>query len=523
MKKKYIPICAMVISLYSFRSESQIFDNSNRFDLITGTPTSIVIKDINGDGKPDIGTADAYSRNVNVFRNIGTSGAIATTSFDTPVPYLDSNNAQKVDFIDLNKDGKPDLISSDFGVGDVNTFTTPAYLAIYKNISESSSTQQLFAAKHFYLPLKGRSSNFVAADFDGDELPDIIGAHVFGVLPDNKHYLTFYRNTSSGGEISFSKVADSLFTNGIPIMMKAADFDGDNKIDVAFALDYSSDFLIYRNVSEGVGDIKFVPMAPISFLQPGTTKTDYKSYSIDLGDIDKDGKTDIVYSSYTNGVISIFRNTSTPGSLVFPKPEEAVVIYPIYVNQREVKLGDMNCDGLLDIVISHDDANKISIFQNKTIGNDIAFVTEAEATMVTTPPISGTPDINAKYIYLADIDGDKSTDLAIADGFNGRVYIYRNLKECTALSVESELSSSNFLIAPNPAKNFLEIKAANLYAQSVHLTIMNNLGQTINAQYLPVNNGEINSMIDLNGFEKGIYYLQISDGRSLKSNKVIIE
>ena len=75
-------------------------------------PIYLASADLNGDGLPDIVSASFADGTLNVFMN-KTSGGIA--SFGTPVTLL-SPGASQVAIGDMNGDGVPDLISADFNV-----------------------------------------------------------------------------------------------------------------------------------------------------------------------------------------------------------------------------------------------------------------------------------------------------------------------------------------------------------------------------------------------------------------------
>ena len=75
-----------------------------KLDYATGTrPDSVAIGDLNGDGKPDLATANAYASTVSVLANRGDG------SFEAKRDYATGSGPVSVAIGDLNGDGKPDL------------------------------------------------------------------------------------------------------------------------------------------------------------------------------------------------------------------------------------------------------------------------------------------------------------------------------------------------------------------------------------------------------------------------------
>jgi hypothetical protein len=83
---------------------------ATKVDLATGRhPASVAIGDIDGDGKPDLAVANTNSDNVSVFCNIGSSG---TPGFAAKVDFTTGNSPYSVAIGDMDGDGKPDLATA---------------------------------------------------------------------------------------------------------------------------------------------------------------------------------------------------------------------------------------------------------------------------------------------------------------------------------------------------------------------------------------------------------------------------
>jgi hypothetical protein len=83
-------------------------------DFATGTlPNSVVVADVNGDGKPDVIVANISSNTVSVLLNTTAPGA-ATPSLAAQHTFSTGSSPYSVTAADLNGDGKPDLLVANF-------------------------------------------------------------------------------------------------------------------------------------------------------------------------------------------------------------------------------------------------------------------------------------------------------------------------------------------------------------------------------------------------------------------------
>jgi gliding motility-associated-like protein len=367
------------ISITEFSTQTDFNAQSGLYDLC--------LCDFNSDNKVDVATASSSSNLITLFQNASTPGNISLT----PSDFLINAHTLHTKCGDLNGDGKPDIVLSEGSDGDrifilmnngafnftmqnirltgrkvkrvaiadldldgkpeiVVTDTGGNILSILRN--NSSLTAIAFDAP-LSLPIPQALSTdaLEVADLNGDGLPEIITSQY---QADSENKLFICRN---GGGLNFNDIS-ILNVNKAVTNIRAGDFDGDNKPDIAIARLTGSDVSLYRNVSA----------TGIAFSAPSFFITDVRPVGVDFGDFDGDGKMDVAVGSLAKSV-SILNNTSVPGTT---SAATAVKLPTTYIN-RNLRNADMDGDGKPDIVFTSVDdfsgdpqipASKVSIIRN---------------------------------------------------------------------------------------------------------------------------------------------------------------
>ncbi len=179
--------------------------------------------------------------------------------------------------------------------------------------------------------------------------------------------------------------------NASNIYIDNADFDGDGKPDLIIPVNnYLS---VYRNVSK-VGQFLF---------DSSTIVTPYVYYAnpwyAQSGDLDGDGKPDLVVVNKGANNITVYKNMSTPGHISF----NTGVNFTTGTSPIHVTLSDLNKDGKLDIIITNGN-NSISVLKNT---GDVAINFAAK---VDYAGLSA-----AAYSIIGDIDGDQMPEVIVAN------------------------------------------------------------------------------------------------------------
>jgi hypothetical protein len=297
---------------------------------------------------------------------------------------------------DFDEDGNPDFLIAK---------NDSLYVLLHgsdKVLSRSSFTQKinLISGKQII--------NMVVDDIDGDGKADILFGTGLSIV--------FLRNTSTGGNVSFSTTALESLNNSYS-GMSIRDIDMDGRPDLILGANTSlgtgTDATYYLNTSKG---------STVSFAMAEYFKNVSSSGNISftLTDIDGDNKPDPIYGSSYNG-FTIFKNNTLPGSLntqLFP-----TTYFPHSIYSSSLLSADFDGD------------NKVDVFENDFGFNsgNVFLVSRNTATKgaITTSSLQ-TPKTfsNTGLIYrnsLADVDGDGKID--VMGGVNSTISYSRNLSE----------------------------------------------------------------------------------------------
>ncbi len=379
--------------IVSFASGGQIDNCSFTPAIAIGTVSTSsfnsALCDLDGDGKIDLLIPEFSSNQLAIFRNTSVSG---TASFAPKIPLTGLTQALSTAVGDLDGDGKPDIAVANY---------TNGQLSVYKNLSTPGT---ISVATRVTYSIPAFTDDVLIADIDGDGKQDlIISASIQGMI--------VMRNQGSPGVIDATSFAAGVTfatgANAYPIAL--GDLDGDGKLDAIVPNANTYTLSVFRNTSTP-GTVSFAASVTLT-TNTGTPTAGFGTGYVSLGDIDGDSKLDIVAVSNTVTKLSIFRNTSTPGSLTFD-PRFDIATTGI---GAAPPLSDLNGDGKLDLVADNGPSQML-VFESTASSGAI------NATTFKTPVII--PRASSYIPQLGDVDCDGRNDI-ISTATN--VQVFRNL------------------------------------------------------------------------------------------------
>jgi hypothetical protein len=327
--------------------------------------------DFNDDGIPDLAVVSSdFQSHVYVLLGIGDG------TFHAPAAYAIGEYTGFVTVADVNNDGHPDIIVANTFSGNVGV--------LLGNANGTFGAQTTFPV--------GSGPSFVAVgDVNGDGIPDLIvantGDNTISVLLGNGtgHFAT---------QVTYSVGS----ANGIAI----GDFNGDGKPDLAVSNSYvypstlgSIDLLL------GNGDGTF--LAANSLAVPSGVSPS----ALGAADLRKDGRLDLIFADNGTAI-----NPAPPAVYLMLANNDgtfgAVAAYPTEDYAQSVSVGDINHDGILDVVVpdSANDGNGTSV--SVLIGN-------GDGTLKAKTDYLVGGDAAPYYAVLADFNGDGLLDISTAN------------------------------------------------------------------------------------------------------------
>ena len=171
---------------------------------------------------------------------------------------------------------------------------------------------------------------------------------------------------------------------------------------------------------------------------------------IAIGDVNRDGRPDIVVTNGTPGTISVLLAT---GDGTFGAP----TAFTVGTTPVAVALGDLNRDGILDAVVVNAGSNSISILLGNATGGFGAH---------TDIPVG----VGPTAVAIGDLDGDGRLDVVVTNGGSGTVMVLRG-NGIGGLTLVGEFPTgaapSSVVLADVNADNLLDVIVGNRDSSTV--------------------------------------------------------
>jgi VCBS repeat protein/PASTA domain-containing protein len=308
-----------------FASSAPSFSRARSY--ATGrAPLSVAIGDLNGDGKPDLATANDAAGTVSVLANRGDGRFQAKREYRTGV------RPASVAIGDLNGDGKPDVATANYHASTVSVLVNKGDGTFQAKLDYGTGLDPLSLA---------------IGDLNGDGKLDLATANG----ADGANTVSVLLNRGDG---TFRAKIDYRVGSydAIPNSVALGDLNGDGKPDLATANigNYTNANTVSVLLSRGDGSFR--------------AKREYTvgrgPYSLAIGDLNGDRKPDLATSHHGEvaGTVFVLLNRGD-GSF------QDKLDYRLRSAPFEVAIGDLNGDRKPDLATVNRDANTVSVLLNR--------------------------------------------------------------------------------------------------------------------------------------------------------------
>jgi len=339
-----VPASASMAQMLDYRADYAVGDS----------PEGLAIGDLNGDGSPDVVTANFSGGNISVLLSNGDG------TFQNAVNHSVASRLRSVAIGDLDGDGSPDLVIGNDGV---------SVHDVYVLIGNADGTFQ--SALTYYAG--GQCIDVAIDDFDNDGHPDL------AVANGSYDRVAILLNDGDG---TFGSPAFYAAGNLVSSVV-AGDLNGDGHTDLAAIC--VLDWVVQAWLGNGDG----------TFQDAVSSSTGGHSYNLAIDDLDGDGNLDIAVANWGNDTVSILLGN---GDGTF----QGVVHYGAYYEPRAIAIGDLDGDGVPDLAV----ANYTPAVSTLLGNGDGTFQT----------PVTYTGGYSYTYnVAMGDLDGDGNPDVAVAN------------------------------------------------------------------------------------------------------------
>ena len=258
-----------------------------------------------------------------------------------------------VDAADVTGDGAPDLFFADYDSGGQQIFDFDNRLLINDGTGHFFDDSGERLAPEVAEAAFGMSSEF--ADMNGDGLQDIVK---LSTLSAPLHVGIAYNSAATTGYFQSLDVVYQL----APYHLAAHDMNGDGRLDIVVS-DHGQDRLLVNTGNDEVDQAVFVQVV--------IPETGNMGGNIGIGDLDRDGRPDLVLTDVEvdipgcNRTTYIKQNLSTVDQIAFA--EDDVIPAEHLTGLHDVAILDIDGDGWLDMVFGR--CNGLEVWMNEPIAS----------------------------------------------------------------------------------------------------------------------------------------------------------
>ena len=431
-------------------------------------PLGGVVADMNGDGRPDIVTANTYSSTAGVLLGQAGGSFAAVSTYSTGV----NSEPYAVAVADVNGDSRPDIVTANFSSQAVGVL-----------LGQASGG---FAAVSQY-SAGGSPYDVAVADVNGDGRPDLVTAN--------------YNGSAAGvllGQASGGFAAVSTYSAGAnPFGVAVAAVNGDGRADIVMTNVFTDTAGVLLGRTGG------------GFAAVSTYPTGSNSYptGVVVADVSGDGRPDIVTANLNSNTVGVLLGGIGGGFA-------AVTTYPTGANSgpRDVVVADVNGDGRADIVTANRSNDTAGVLLGRAGGGFAAVSTFAAGGFF------------PQAVAVADVNGDGRPDIVTAHNGVSTAGVLLNTGTFAPLAAaRAAAAAEDAALFPNPARGGFAVRLPAAWgAASVRAELRNALGQVVATRTVVLPAGAaLNFATD--GLAPGVYVLRVQASGHTLARRVVLD
>ena len=414
-------------------------------------------------------------------------------------------------YLDIDQNGTQDILVAPFANNTENYKNT----LFYKNIGSATSNNFVYVSDSFFAEKMidlGTNSKPFFYDYDRDGKKDlIVGSDGFyqsnGSLQSR---LLLFKNTSTANNRSFSLInnnflaIDTLNLNGAAPAI--GDLDKDGKDDLVLGVASTGELVYYKNTAVSNAAI---PIWTLSQKQlkdnNGTVINVFANAAPFIYDVNKDGTNDLLIGCQ-KGRVFYYENVSTSvGAYSLLKKTDSLggMKSTVYVGRI-----DNTSDEYIVLGSYGGPLYRYTGFQS---GN-----TNTNYTLLD----SNYSLINAGYNTapsFADIENDGNYDLVLGNYLGGLKLYNQFFKVSVGIPL---IASNDIQIVPNPANTYVTLSLQAVH-ENMKIALYNTLGQQLLQTTLAADMNELSLSVD--SFPTGVYFLKVSSENQAFYKQLLID
>lgn len=485
---------------------------------------SVLLQDLNGDGKKDLLVGHVTCDNVARLINTGTNRVGNFTSFDVNYPAKDPINFTIFPAVyseDLDFDGVKDLLAAPnvyANEGNLMDFQSSTWY--YHNAGTTTNPVFELKQKNFLQDQmielgEDAAPSFFDVDGDGD-LDMVVGTGGTRGDAGFRASLQLFRNVGDAQSPRYDWAAAEYldFSKALQLTRlkpQWADFNGDGVVDLGFS-GVSFKGIEYRYLPNRAARGQAVRLdmkeAVTLALPPSVQSGDHPYFY----DVDRDGDLDVIVGT-TQGNIRHFQNTGNTRQPAYELKTDNLGGISANFKGRFVSLAvaDLDLDGQPDLLTA-DQTGMVRVSHGGAWGQ----WSRRDSLLVKNGGTAYAPNLG-EYLHaaIADYNGDGKPDVAVGT-HGGGVRLLANILPVVVTAVEP-VSPNLFVVYPNPAADFVQVRSS---APGL-LDVVSSSGRILQ-ENLPLAK-EIETTLNTSRWSPGLYLFRARYGERQAVRKVVVK